>query len=109
MKQLLQTLFVFLFVTQICFGQWQDNPNVPNRINEDLPIILPHTTHTPGRAPVSLHPSFYDRKAEWQWIIDSTWGPGESLAGSLQLLIFTKILHELIIQLFSGTQLTGTH
>ncbi len=29
--------------------------------------------------------SFYQRKAEWQWIVDSTWGPGASTAQKLQI------------------------
>jgi hypothetical protein len=73
MRKLLQTLFFFLLLSQICFGQ----------INDERPIRLPHKTHTPGLSPVSLHPSFYDRKGEWQWIIDSTWGPGEPLSDKL--------------------------
>ena len=82
-KTLLQTLFFFLIAMQICFAQWRDETNIPKQINDNLPIKLPHPTHTIGRAPISLHPSFYDRKADWQWIIDSTWGPGESLSGKL--------------------------
>ena len=72
-KIILTVLFFLLLVTQICFGQ----------TNENLPIRLPHTTHTPGLSPLSLHPSFYDRKDDWQWIIDSTWGMGEPLSGKL--------------------------
>lgn len=83
MRTSIHTLFFFFLVTQICFAQWENETDYPNRINEVLPIKLPHTTHTPGMAPISLHPSFYERKAEWQWIIDSTWGSGEPLAGKL--------------------------
>lgn len=84
MKKLLLTLFFFLLVTGMCFPQWKETENKSiDQIDNVLPIRLPHTTHTLGRVPVSLHPSFYDRKEEWQWIIDSTWGPGESLSGKL--------------------------
>ncbi|MCW8812739.1 MAG: T9SS type A sorting domain-containing protein [Chlorobium sp.] len=82
-KTFLQTLFFLLLVTQICFAQWKNETNIPKQINDVLPIKLPHATHTPGLSPLSLHPSFYDRRADWQWIIDSTWGPGESLSGKL--------------------------
>ena len=83
MKTFLQTLFFFLLVTQICFAQWKDETNIPKQINDVLPIKPHNPAHTPGLSSVSLHPSFYDRKADWQWIIDSTWGPGESLSGKL--------------------------
>ncbi|MCW9064735.1 MAG: S41 family peptidase, partial [Ignavibacteriaceae bacterium] len=84
MKKFLQTLLFFLLVTQICFAQLNDSTNaLPERMDDVLPIKPPHSTHTPGLSPLSLHPSFYDRKPEWQWIIDSTWGPGESLTGKL--------------------------
>ena len=83
-KTLIQTLYFFLLVTQICFAQWKDmTDTIPGQMNEVLPIRLPHTSHTPGLTTLSLHPSFYDRKAEWQWIIDSTWGPGEALSAKL--------------------------
>ena len=85
MKNIIRTLFFFLLVSQICFAQVLDETKNPNQTNEVLPIRLPHPTHShvPGKSTVSLHPSFYDRKADWQWIIDSTWGPGESLTGKL--------------------------
>jgi hypothetical protein len=83
MKTLLQTSFFFLLVTQVCFAQWEDETNIPKQPNIILPIKPHNPAHTPRLAPVSLHPSFYDRKDDWQWIIDSTWGPGESLSGKL--------------------------
>ncbi len=83
MKTFLQTLFFFLVVTQICFAQWENETNFPGRTYVKL-LERPHNpTHIKGKAAVSLHPSFYDRKADWQWIIDSTWGPGESLSEKL--------------------------
>lgn len=81
---LLHSSFFLLLVAQICFAQWKDTTDtLPEQINDVVPLRLPHTTHTTGLSPISLHPSFYDRKAEWQWIIDSTWGAGESLTGKL--------------------------
>jgi hypothetical protein len=82
-KTLLQTLFFFLLVTQVYFAQWKDGTNIPKQANIILPIKPHNPSHTPRLAPVSLHPSFYDRKADWKWIIDSTWGPGESLSEKL--------------------------
>ncbi len=81
MKQLLQTLFFFLLVTQICFAQWKEETNITKQTNDVIPIKPHNTTHTLRKAPVSMHPSFYDRKSEWQTIIKEFWGPGESLAG----------------------------
>jgi hypothetical protein len=86
MKIVIQSLFFLLTIAQISFSQWRDTTNtIPGKINDIVPIRLPHTTHTPGRPPVSLHPSFYDRKDEWRWIIDSTWGPGEPLSDKLTI------------------------
>ena len=85
-KSLLQILFFFLLVTQICFAQWyQQNPSdtITAPSNYVLPLRPTHTTHVPRLAKVSMHPSFYDRKSEWKTIIKEFWGPGESLAGKL--------------------------
>lgn len=84
MKTFIQTLFFILLVTQLCFAQLKDmTDTLPGQINDVLPIKPPHPTNTHGLAPLSLHPSFYNRKSDWQWIIDSTWGSGEPLSGKL--------------------------
>ena len=53
MKIVIQSLFFLLTIAQISFSQWRDTTNtIPGKINDIVPIRLPHTTHTPGRPPV---------------------------------------------------------
>jgi hypothetical protein len=70
MKRILQTLFFFLLVTQICFAQWQDiTDSFSEQTIDIVPLRTPPISHTPGLETLTLHPSFYDRKSEWQTII----------------------------------------
>ncbi|HEX9252114.1 MAG TPA: hypothetical protein VF870_07715, partial [Ignavibacteriaceae bacterium] len=86
MKTFFQILLFILITVQISFSQILEDTKNPRKTSEVLPIRLPHPTHTHmlGKLTGSLHPSFYDRKDEWQKIIDSTWGAGEPLSGKLE-------------------------
>jgi hypothetical protein len=77
---LLIAAFVALGSTQ-GIGQLGSEQDVPT--SEIWPLRPMPTPHVPRLSPLSLHPSFYDRKAEWQSIIRQFWGSGETIAGKL--------------------------
>jgi hypothetical protein len=71
------------------FSQVENNRNQPAFFNpkNHNPDILKS-----GQLPEK---SFYQRKGEWQHIIDSTWGPGDSLSRKLQIFnIYAKEIHD---------------
>lgn len=67
MKTFLQILLFFLLVTQICFGQSYQQSN------ESRKNIM--QTHDLNLKSIP-EKSFYKQKTDWQYIIDTTWGPG---------------------------------
>ena len=94
MKSFLRILILFLLVTQICFAQYTESEKTD--INN---IPAPHkfklTPHIPKESAVLMHPSFYDRKSEWQTIIKQYWGPGESLQNKLITFdLFKNFIHD---------------
>ena len=76
MKKLLAVLFVLLFIPMSVFAQIREYE--PSR--NSTPKIITH-----DKAALWPAQSFYQRKAEWQWIVDSTWGPGVSRTQKLQI------------------------
>ncbi|MDD1474930.1 hypothetical protein MEO41_27210, partial [Dolichospermum sp. ST_sed4] len=79
MKRILIVLLALLSFPIMEFAQFRED--VP--LGNSPPQIATHqkTAKWPAQ-------SFYQRKSEWQWIIDSTWGPGVGTAQKLQ--IFNK-------------------
>ena len=89
MKKLLQTLFFFLLVTQICFAQDFNTNN--QKDSEPRKFFL--KSHDPNFKSFPEE-SFYKRKADWQYIIDTTWGPGLPLAQKQQIFnTFANSVH----------------
>ncbi len=80
MQTLLQTLFFFLLVTQICFAQNFDD----GRYQDKKPRKFMMNSHDPNLKSFP-EKSFYKQKADWQYIIDTTWGPGLPLAQKQQI------------------------
>jgi hypothetical protein len=76
MRTLIQTLFFFLLVTQLCFAQLNQENNEPSKF-----LIKSHDPNLKSFP----EKSFYKQKADWQHIIDSTWGQGVPLASKLAI------------------------
>ena len=76
MKRILVILFVFLSIPLKEFAQFREDELLRN----SPPQIATHekTAQWPAQ-------SFYQRKSEWQWIVDSTWGPGVSTSQKIQI------------------------
>jgi len=76
MKRILVILFVFLSIPLKEFAQFREDELLRN----SPPQIATHekTAQWPAQ-------SFYQRKSEWQWIVDSTWGPGVSTSQKLNI------------------------
>ena len=79
-KTLIQTLFLFLLVMQICFAQNFDVGKYQD--NEPRKIMI--SSHDPNFKSFP-EKSFYNQKADWQYIIDTTWGEGLPLAQKQQI------------------------
>ncbi|MFA5831866.1 MAG: T9SS type A sorting domain-containing protein [Bacteroidota bacterium] len=83
---LVVTLTLFSGVTNI-FSQFVVNSNTEKDRPQQLPVVIRPLTHPQGLSEKSFAStrSFYKQKADWQKIIDSTWGPGLPLAQKLQI------------------------
>ena len=85
MNKFVVIIFIFLYCTSsIIYSQEiRKQKSFP-----DNPTFFSPKKHEPNFKLLKKLPakSFYDSKPEWQHIIDSTWGPGDSL--SQKLLIF---------------------
>jgi hypothetical protein len=80
-------LILWLLVALVAFGNsngvGQSDPQQSIPRSDVWPLKPKATLHAPRLSPLSAHPSFYDRKAEWPSIIRQFWGPGEDSAGKL--------------------------
>jgi hypothetical protein len=92
-------LFVTAFLFQIIPGS--SLPAQENSGHNTLPVTIRPLMHSRGPAKISFDAvrPFYKSKADWQHIIDSTWGPGYSLA--VKLAIFDNYASRLSNQ-FDG-------
>jgi hypothetical protein len=67
------------------------------KFNSEQPLLFTPKSHDPNflkSAKLSTR-SFYQRKSDWQHIIDSTWGPGYPYAEKLQMFNdFAKKMHD---------------
>ncbi len=80
---LILSVLVAIVALSISKGLSQSGPGQDISRPDVWPLRPMPTSHVPRLSALSTHPSFYDRKAEWQSIIRQFWGPGESLAGKL--------------------------
>ena len=85
MKKNALMLCLLVAIVTLGNGQGQDRSNRQQPVlgSTDWPLKPKATPHVARLSPLSAHPSFYDRKAEWQSIIRQFWGPGEDSAGKL--------------------------
>ena len=83
-------LALFFLITNISILFAQVNQN---RIFDDhVPVLVKPANHDPNFIK-STQMSFYQRKSDWQAIIDSTWGPGVPLNEKLTIFnTFTQAL-----------------
>ncbi|MBK9097732.1 MAG: T9SS type A sorting domain-containing protein [bacterium] len=89
MKTLIQTLFFFILTTQICFGQDFNSNNQQDYKSRKFMM----KSHNPNLKSFP-EKSFYKQKEDWQYIIDTTWGPGLPLAQKQQIFnMFANSLH----------------
>jgi hypothetical protein len=84
---------VFCCCNLLLFSQEVNN----RKFNPDQPVFFTPKNHDPNflKSGKISEKSFYQSKPEWQHIIDTTWGPGDSL--SRKLLIFNtyaKAVHD---------------
>jgi len=93
------TLHIWLTAVFCCcsFLVFSQDVNT-GKSNPDQPIFFSPRSHDPnylksaGEIPEK---SFYQRKSEWQHIIDSTWGPGDSLERKLEIFnIYAQAIHD---------------
>jgi hypothetical protein len=67
------------------------------KFNPDNPVFFSPKSHDPNflKSGKISEKSFYQRKSEWQHIIDSTWGPGDSLSRKLEIFnTYAKAIHD---------------
>jgi hypothetical protein len=67
------------------------------KFNPDRPIFFTPKSHDSNflKSGKISEKSFYQRKPEWQHIIDSTWGPGDSLSRKLEIFnTYAKAIHD---------------
>jgi len=67
------------------------------KFNPDQPVFFTPKNHDPNflKSGKISERSFYQRKSEWQHIIDSTWGPGDSLSRKLEIFnTYAKAIHD---------------
>ncbi|MFA6455417.1 MAG: YCF48-related protein [Bacteroidota bacterium] len=94
-RYLVVTLALFSGVTNI-FSQFVENSNQEKDRPQQQPVVIRPLTHPQGllKKSSSSTRSFYKSKADWQKIIDSTWGPGLPLAQKLEIFdSFSTILN----------------
>ena len=83
------TLLIYITVVFCCCNLLSYSQDVNTRkFNPDQPVFFTPKNHDPNflKSAKLSERSFYQRKSEWQHIIDSTWGPGAPL--SEKLLIY---------------------
>ena len=73
-------LFIFLSSTTVFFAQ----DKAERKYYDHKPALMISKSHDPDFVKTSTK-SFYQRKTEWQAIIDSTWGPGLPLQTKLNI------------------------
>jgi hypothetical protein len=92
------TLQICLTVVFCCCYLLVFSQEVNNRkFNPDQPVFFIPKNHDPNflKSEKLSDKSFYQRKSEWQHIIDSTWGPGVPLAEKLLIYnTYSKAIHD---------------
>ena len=92
------TLLICLTVVFCCCNLLVFSQEVnSSKFNPDPPVFFTPKSHDPNFLKSSQLPekSFYQRKSEWQHIIDSTWGPGDSLPRKLLIFnTYAQTIHD---------------
>ena len=89
MKQLTILLCIFLFVGQL-YSQRR-----PENQKPEILIPAPHTWDYESTQKNLPAKSFYESKDDWQYMIDTTWGPGLPLEDKLDIFnTYTQVLTE---------------
>jgi hypothetical protein len=92
----MKTLYLIICLTVVfCSFNLPAFSQVENNTNQ--PFFFTPKNHDPDllKSGQLSEKSFYQRKGEWQHIIDSTWGPGDSLARKLVIYkTYSKEIHD---------------
>jgi hypothetical protein len=92
------TLLICLAVVFICCNLPGFSQDVKTeKFNPDRPLFFTPKSHDHNflKSGKISEKSFYQRKSEWQHIIDSTWGPGDSLSRKLEIFnTYAKAIHD---------------
>jgi len=94
-KSILLTFAFSVFVSYYFPVNAQDVINIKKF--PDSPILFTPRNHDPNllKSATLSEKSFYQRKSEWQHIIDSTWGPGDPLDRKLEIFnTYAKAIHD---------------
>jgi hypothetical protein len=88
-----QLIFILFAVFSINFTATSQDLSL-KKFNPEIPQFITPTNHNPNFIgnKKGYTKSFYESKSEWQHIIDTTWGPGDSL--EQKLLIFNTYAKE---------------
>jgi hypothetical protein len=96
MKNIYLLICLTLVLSSIYLPSHSQDAN-SRKFNSDQPLFFTPKSHDPNflkSAKLSTR-SFYQRKSDWQHIIDSTWGPGAPLAEKLRIFnAYAKAIHD---------------
>ena len=95
-RYLVVTLALFSGVTNV-FSQFVETSNPEKDRPQQQPVVIRPLTHPQGLSERSFTStrSFYKSKADWQKIIDSTWGPGLPLVQKLEIFdTFSSLIND---------------
>jgi len=93
---------IYLLISLTLLMLWNAFPGFSQDVNSgkynpDRSVFFSPKSHDPNflKSGKISEKSFYQRKSEWQHIIDSTWGPGAPLAQKLQIFnSYAKKIHD---------------
>ena len=92
--------YLLISLTLVCFAHgfpgFSQDVNT-RKFTPDQPVFFSPKSHDPNflKSGKISEKSFYQRKSEWQHIIDSTWGPGDSLSRKLEIFsTYAKVIHD---------------
>jgi hypothetical protein len=94
-KSTLQISLILVFFS-FCFSSFSQDVNT-RKFNPDQPIFFSPKSHDPNflKSGKLSEKSFYQSKSEWQHIIDTTWGPGDSLSRKLEIFnAYAQKIHD---------------
>jgi len=92
-KMLIIALLILCSCNFLVYSQEVNN----SKNHPDVPMIFVPKNHDPNflKAGKISEKSFYQRKSEWQHIIDSTWGPGDEFARKIGIFkTYAQKIHD---------------